>query len=468
MKKLISIILSILMIFSITPVMVSAGDGISVYITVTDISDYEDPFNVLVKRQEISVSDFDITAYGDTLQGIQTIDGVSYLHALIQLHINLYGEADVKNKLMLTDEGETKYFMGKSVANVMYKNGKDIFNLPQNVSISDGDEIQVCLYDEGHSQAVATFDEAKIINVAVGEELNFKLQQHYGHPRERDPIEGAEIIFSDGRYVTDYENGGIITTDCNGEFSVYFDEPGKYVISAMPEINYYMTDTGGYKIEYVPQEKVETVTVTREGWAYLTKEGVEQTKEWVSDSVSITDDAYISVFQWGDLNPEEDGVLYDTSALAEDYGGIICHEDLSGTFTGKKVTVELVPVEVYIPDELLPMISYTTPLLVIEVTDKPVISDVWLEGTTLGFNCKNADYGYNSGCDLYVVGYTEEYDENGVFVCDRMGEMHKAVTLNSKGYFDFTKVYDKYKLMVWENGTMCPTSDAYVYGSGVQ
>lgn len=461
MKKLLSIILSILIIFSIIPGVVIADGDISVYVTVTDISDYEEPFNVLVKRQEITVSDFDITDYGDTLQGIQTVEGTSYLHALIQLHINLYGEAEVKNKLMLTADGETKYFMGKSVANVMYKNGKDIFDLPQNVPITDGDEIQVCLYDEGRSQAVATFDEAKILKVGIGEELTFKLQQHYGHPRDRDPIPDAEIVFSDGRYVTDYENGGIIKTDCNGEFTVSFDEPGEYIISSMPEINYYMTDTGGFRTEYIPQEKVELVTVTREGWAPLTKSGLEQIRKEFPEA----EDNPVVVFQWGDLNPEDEGVLYNKSALAEDYGGYMLHEELTGTFTEEKVTVELVPVEVYVPDELLPMISYTTPLLVIEVTDKPVISNVWLEDSTLGFTCKNADYGYNSGCDLYAVGYTEEYDEDGVFICDRMGEMHKAVTLNSKGYFDFSKVYDKYKLMVWENGTMCPASDVFVYES---
>ena len=464
MKKLISIILSVLIVFGLTSVTVMAEDDISVYVTVTDISDYREPFNVLVKRHKMTVSDFDITRYGDTLQNIQTIDGVSYIHALIQLHINLYGESNVGNKMMLTAEGETKYFMGKSVANVMYKNGKDIFDLPQNVSISDGDEIQVCLYDAGHSQSVATFDEAKVLKVGIGEELTFELQQHYGHPRDRDPIEGAEIIFSNGRYVTDYKKGGIITTDCNGEFTLSFDKPGEYVISAMPEINYYMTDTGGYKIEYVPQEKVETVTVTREGWAYLTEEGVETARNDVCKNLEgIPEDAYFLIFQWGDLDDSEDGILYDSSALAVDYGGAICHESLSGTFTEEKVTVELVPVEVYVPDELLPMISYTTPLLAIEVTDKPVISNVWLEGITLGFNCKNANYGYNQNHDLYAVGYTKVYDESGKYVCDRMGECHKAITLNSNGYFSFTDTYDKYKLMVWENGTMSPMDEAYIF-----
>ena len=466
-KKIIGVILALIMALCLTSYDIVSADEenpVSVYITVTDISDYQEPFNVLVKRQEIKVNNFDVSEYGDTLQNIQTIEGVSYLHALIQLHINIYGAENVKDNLMLTESGETKYFMGKSVANVMYKNGKDIFNLPQNVPILDGDEIQVCLYDEGHSQAIATFDEAKILNVAIGEEISFKLQQHYGHPRERDPISGAEIIFSDGRYVTDYKKGGIIKTDCNGEFTVSFDTAGRYILSAMPEINYYMSDTGGYKIEYVPQERVETVTVTREGWAYLTEEAVEIARNDVCANIEgLPDDAYILIFQWGDLSPEDEGFLYNSSALAKDYGGAICHESLSGTFTEEKVIVELVPVEIYVPDELYPMVSYTTPLLVVEVTDKPVISDVWIEGTDLGFNCKNADYGYNSRHDLYAVGYNEEYDEAGNYICDRMGECHKAITLNSKGYFNFSKVYDKYKLMIWENGTMKPLTEVYKF-----
>ena len=59
-------------------------------------------------------------------------------------------------------------------ADFALEQGKDIFAFPQFINIKDGDEIQVCLYDEGHSQAVATFNEARIKNVSPNETLKLK------------------------------------------------------------------------------------------------------------------------------------------------------------------------------------------------------------------------------------------------------------------------------------------------------
>ena len=162
MKKLIAMLMSLVMIFMSYPIMVSADDEIEVYITVSDITDYTQPFNILVERHKMKVSYFNLADFGDTMNGIQCIEGITYLHALTQLHRNLYGEEGVKDNLLLTTDGVTKIFMGRSVANVMYKNGKDIFSLPQLVNISDGDEIQEIFFPEKMDNPVLLYKEKEL------------------------------------------------------------------------------------------------------------------------------------------------------------------------------------------------------------------------------------------------------------------------------------------------------------------
>ena len=235
------------------------NEEVTVYITVSDITDPSKPVNIVVPRRELTVKNFNLADYGDTLTGLTAVEGVTYLHALIQLHRELYSDEAVKENLMLTKDGYTKIFMGKSVDNTMYKNGKDIFAFPNMINIKKGDELQICLYNEGHSQAVATFLESRIDDVAVGEELDLTLYQHYSYPRNKNPIQGAEICDENGVYVTD-TNGDIIKTDKNGKFNVSFNRPGTYTISAMPQIDYYMSELGGQIIvEWVPKEVTTTV-----------------------------------------------------------------------------------------------------------------------------------------------------------------------------------------------------------------
>ena len=465
MKKIISLFLFIAITFTLVsfPTVLAEGN-INVYVTVTDITDYETPINVLVPRQKITVSDFNIENYGDTLQGIQTVEGVSYLHALIQLHINLYGEDKVKDNLMLTTDGVTKIFMGHNVENVMYKNGRDIFSLPQDVVLNDGDEIQICLYNEKYSQAIATFEEAKIEGIAINEKVNLKLQQHYGSPRERDPIYGAEICDENGIYITD-ENGDIIETDIDGNFSLSFDTPGEYIISAMPEINYYITDTGGgIKIEYVPTEVVKKVEVTYtdtslkvgEKYTNLSAEDVEALNEDNTDSVIV--------FEWGEyeteLSPDNENYKLEIDS-SEPTGGVLVSPLYdSYTVVEEKTVIELVPVEVIVSDELNPMVTYTTPVMVIDVTDNPIISKAYLEGNDLVFEMKNSEY--NQNIDFIVASYDTVTDENGNQY-DKMGMTSKAVAVNSKGRFWFDKTYDCYKFFFWEKGTLKPICEAHTY-----
>ena len=298
-NRLMAIIISVCILIC-TPLTIYADvkyntDEVTVYITVSDISDYTRPVHIVVPRRELTVKNFNMADYGDTLTGLTAVEGVTYLHALIQLHRELYGDENVKDKLMLTEYGYTKFFMGQSTANVMYKNGKDIFAYPNMINIKNGDEIQVCLYDEGHSQAIATFLESRIDDVAVGEELDLTLYQHYSFPRNRNPIQGAEICDENGIYVTD-ANGDIIKTDKDGNFNVSFANPGTYTISAMPQVDYYMSELGGQIItEWVPKEI--TTTVSKEVTAKI---GV---KNIIHDPTDLTDPTTkMNLVFWGDYS----------------------------------------------------------------------------------------------------------------------------------------------------------------------
>lgn len=441
MKKLIAMLMSLVMIFMSYPIMVSADDEIEVYITVSDITDYTQPINILVERHKMKVSYFNLAEYGDTMNGIQCIEGITYLHALTQLHRNLYGEEGVKDNLLLTTDGVTKIFMGRSVANVMYKNGKDIFSLPQLVNISDGDEIQVCLYDEGHSQAIATFREARIDDIAIGENVTLKLEQHYGFPRDRDPISEAEITDETGQYITD-ENGDIITTDDNGEFTLNYSESGQYTISAMPIINYYMSDTGGgIKVEWVPQtvlKEVECITYTKN--ADTDPEG----KALYDVVYGDDENGAIIIFDWDGKHTEPFITISKDIETAEK------------TVIGYEEVTELVKVETVVPDSLEPMITYTTPLVVLNVTDDLIFDEVYLNGYNMKIIVKNEEY--NQNLDLWVAGYTIQ--ENG---SELFKEAKKIDNVSSDNTVNFSGLYDRYKIMCWYDGTMTPAYEVYTF-----
>ena len=411
-------------------------NSVEVYITVTDITDYNEPFNVLVERHKLKVSEFNLANFGDTMAGIECIEGITYLHALVQLHRNLYGDDLVKDNIMLNNDGHTKIFMGKSVANIMYKNGKDIFAFPQFINIKDGDEIQVCLYDEGHSQAVATFNEARIKNVSPNETLKLKLQQHYSFPRIRDPITGAEITTAEGEYLLD-KKGNVVTTDKNGDFSVSFPKEGTYTLSIMPTINYYMDDSGGgVKVEWIPQ------TVIKEVQKEVKKEF--SAEQYINtETVSIDDTDSIVMFVWDDEVIKAD----KTDNGSFEYTEIV---------TELTETTELVRVETIVPDLLSPMVTYTTPFITIDVTTDLVFEDISLSGKTLRLDTKN--YEYHQYDDMYVAGYIIRDD--GV---KELKEVKTYKSLTDIMNVGFSDVYDYYKIFVWQDGTMNPIIGAEAY-----
>lgn len=134
-KKVITIIMTIIMLaVCISPVTAYEydSDKVTVYVTVNDITDADNPLDTIYERQPLTVTNFDISQYGEEFNGIQILDsGVTYLHVLIALHEQLYGKNDVKNKLKIDSSGITRIFMGRSVGSIMYKNGNYIFAIPQ-------------------------------------------------------------------------------------------------------------------------------------------------------------------------------------------------------------------------------------------------------------------------------------------------------------------------------------------------
>lgn len=437
-NKIISWVLVTVLTALILPTATFAEDNsVEVYITVTDITDYTNPFNVLVERHKLSVSEFNLADFGDTMVGIECIEGVTYLHALVQLHRNLYGDNLVADNIMLNPDGHTKIFMGRSVANIMYKNGRDIFAFPQFINIKDGDEIQVCLYDEGHSQAVATFNEAIIRNVSPNEKLNLKLQQHYSFPRIRDPITGAEITIGNGEYLLD-KKGNPITTGDDGSFEVSFKDEGTYTLSIMPTINYYMDDSGGgIKVEWIPQKVIKEVQ-----YEVITEFSADQ---YVNTSTTMVDNADAMIlFAWGD----DDVIVADKTS-----NGNFSYTEIE---TRLEEVTELVRVETVIPDLLLPMVTYTTPFITIDVTTDLSFEDISLNGSTLRIDTKNHEYHQKD--DMYVAGYIIRND--GVMELKEVKTYKSLADITNVG---FASIYDYYKVFVWEDGTMTPIIGAEAY-----
>ena len=469
-KKLTAILMTICIICSLTSLTIYADvqyntDEVTVYITVSDISDYTRPVHIVVPRREITVKNFNMADYGDTLTGLTAVEGVTYLHALIQLHRELYGDENVKDKLMLTEYGYTKFFMGQSTANVMYKNGKDIFAYPNMINIKDGDEIQVCLYDEGHSQAIATFLESRIDDVAVGEELDLTLYQHYSFPRNRNPIQGAEICDENGIYVTD-ANGDIIKTDKYGNFNVSFANPGTYTISAMPQVDYYMSELGGQIItEWVPKEV--TTTVEKEVTAKI---GV---KHIIHDPTDPTDPTTkMNLVFWGDYS---NAPTYEAESgtLAGDYYIVSADNnplnlDLS-TLHGNSAVVLNPGASITIPITcnvegnwavtfIGQSLNETEKKFTIQVNDSKKSKGTYekakineADGKVEMKNLTGLYFSYDYTLGTHTVTYTASAENDGAVLVDRLVYGENVTTFASTGGPLFTTSVDYSVLFEWND-----------------
>lgn len=422
--KIISLVMAFILIFC--PVVSAEENSIDVYITVTDITDMSQPFNTLYPRSKLTVSDFDISQFGSTLGSINTIDGVTYMHALVQLHRETYGDKDVASKIAITTEGETKIFMGKSIESIMYKNGDSILELPQNIPLSDGDEINICIYNKGQNQGIATFDKSKLV-VSRDENIPMSLWQHYGFPRDRDPIKGAEIVDGNGEYITN--EGNIIKTDNRGQFSLKFDSTGTKIVSVMPKYNYYLSFSD-----------------TVESWRYelqkvLVGYNYDLSQECPNDGVAVDSVEKIELLTELEKALEEqvDAWFYWGSKEDTNLWKVPVYEE------------QLVAIPIYTTGASKIAASYTTPFAVIEVTDDLIIKSAEINGSSITVKLMNSS--------LY----------DGVFICaayDFDGEEYilrdtrMIYDFIESTTFSFPETHDRYTIMCWESlETLKPLTD---------
>ena len=432
MKKILSILtLTAFMLTGVLNISAYAENmSVTVFVTVTDITNVDEPINTLVPRRELVVEYMNLEQeYNGTFAKMKNAQGITYMHALIALHKELYGEDYVVNNLVLAPNGETHIFMGKSIDSIMYKNGEDIFTLPQNVPLHEGDEVNICLYNAGHPQKVATFDSSVIKEISPGEEVELFLYEHYESPLSKNPIGDAHITNENGIYIFD-ENGNIITTTSDGRFSVSFEDEGLYQVSIMPQIEYFYDENGGTTItEYIPKEVVKSGIVPQ--GKILTAEYAAKIEPFVSFCIN---EGYIdrnskslTLFCWCD------------------------DPDCENNYTYEYTEIELEKVETFIPGMVMQQIAYTPPYCIIEVTKALIFRDVYV--------------GRGEVCDnIYVTLKNSEYN-SGQVICAAYNEDvfvgMQTSKLNDNIVFSFEKGATEYKVMIWDSiSGMKPLFDA--------
>ena len=425
--KIISFVMVFILIFS--PVVLAEENSIDVYITVTDITDVYQPFNNLYPRSKLTVSDFDISQFGSTLSNMNTIDGITYMHALVQLHREIYGDENISSNIAITTEGETKLFMGKSIESIMYKNGDSILELPQNIPLSDGDEINICIYNKGQNQGIATFNKSKFV-VGRNENISMSLWQHYGFPRDRDPIKGAEIVDGNGEYIT--SEGNIITTNNRGEFSLRFGATGTIIVSAMPKYNYYLNFSD-----------------TVESWRYELQEVLVG---YNYDLSRICPDGGIAVD-----SIEKMELLTELEKALEEQVDAWFYWDTKENTPLWKVPIyeeQLVAIPVYSTGASKISASYTTPLAVIEVTDDLLIKSAEISGNSVIVKLMNSGL-----YDGVLICAAHDFN-NGEYILSDTKIIYDFVESTT---FAFSEAHDRYKIMCLESfATLKPLTDSKI------
>ena len=419
----------------------------TVYITVTDITDVNNPFNILVDRECVTFEWFSllelpqtIIAEGSLTDSLATENVYTYLHAIIALHQAHFNA--VPTKFYLDDDGDTTRFWGHIVASIMYQNGDDIYDKPQNVEIHNGDELNICLYNIGHTQAIATFNQSRTV-AQRREPLQMQLLQHFESPEENQPIPNAYITNEKGEYIVN-SDGEPVQTDENGYFYITFTELGEQRISVLPEINYYL-DTEGSKttikiVEYRGLPENELIKVTEVFESNMAGQSISELQAvlldfWATDYESHSTDNII-LFSW--------------DYYIDDMTNYVCNE-----------------YPIILMQEPEPMISYTPPFatvivetqFVLDVNFATEIIDANTNLNEITMTAENADV-----LDSDAVGVVAKYDAtNGCFLGLLKNNQDDIVTFN----IDHTNSYEQsvrytfqqdgtesktiYKMLFWDS-----------------
>lgn len=226
-------------------------ETIKVYMTVTDITDVDDPYHIVADRLEVEVPYFELSEQSEYLfnpDGLLVPDSLAgehkftALHALVALHKMVYGqEDDLISKLYLDSNGDITLFFGKIAGTLLYQNNYGVFQKPQCAEIGYLDELNICLYNYGHNQQVAIFKELYTV-VQRNENVTIHLEEYKEDPEDPVPLGNVNLTDAEGVYLTD-TLGRIATTDDEGAATFSFSTGGVKRISIEPEIGYYL-DTG--------------------------------------------------------------------------------------------------------------------------------------------------------------------------------------------------------------------------------
>ena len=460
-KKFISLLLPIMILMSfVIPVEAYEynTDFVTVNITVNDITNVDNPLDTIVERMSLTVSNFDMTEYGESFSGISILDnGVTYLHVLLKLHEYLYGKSNVEEKLKIDKTGETRIFMGRSVGSIMYKNGNYIFALPQYINVYNNDEINICLYDEGYNQAIASFDES-YVNVKTGTELDLNLFMHHWEPEIKEDIMGAYIVDENGILLTD-ESGNIITTDDNGNFTVKFDTPGIYKLTILPTIGYYLSQKGGTTVVWWEEEDVTTVigqykklinTITYLNSSDLDEASSQRKTVDELNSIGCHGIALTNYDDWFGGNVNE---KYDETEIVK-VGETTNLFSITKTVESHDITEthkELVRHEQFVSGSAVQKIDYTTPWVVVNVTDDLTVTSAYKTDKTLHVNTINSD---NKTGMVFCAAYDKQNE--GI-----LAEI-KTDDYSDNMSFAFAQNHDYYRLFMWDDD-MKAYSKVYEY-----
>ena len=464
-KRLSACMLCIMLLFvCVMPTMAYEynSDSVTVYVTVNDITDIDNPINTVVERTELTVSNFDISAYGEDFCGIPILDsGVTYLHVLVKLHEVLYGAEAVSENFKIDSDGYTRIFMGRSVGSIMYKNGDYIFALPQYINVHNGDEVNICLYDEGYNQAIASFDKS-FVDVSVGESLDLNIFKHHWYPEYAEAVEGAYIVDENGDFVLD-ENYQFVISDENGDFSLTFNEEGFYRLTVLPTVGYYMSQKGGnWVIWWEEIEKIREVEKQRavsQSGTYIDSDSLSATTatgKAVNAIKALNEATSIDIVSWDNM-PAADEIDGDItySVTNSPLGDISIKEVTYGyeTYIIEETYTELVKHEEFVSGEATQKVDYTTPWVLVNVTNDFTFTEVSRVGNTLYVSAINSDK--HTG---QIICAAYDYDESGT----RLLSSVTMAELADETSFTYSDEHDEYILYAWKDN-MQPLTAKYKY-----
>lgn len=254
LKKITSIILSVIMILScISFTVFASDDSVTVTISVTD-SEF------ILEPTALEVEPGTAKAYGYTMSATDhngiAVDGVTVMDAVVAAHKAIYGDAftaETASDYLVMSYGFIMKSFGRSTSasgflvNGMIPNDGIInptYGTPtgyacDTATLNDGDAVSYYFYQDSHyySDIYAQLD-SSVYEANAKESFNVNVQGYslwsYGYDLPENNTAGLENL--KGVDICLYENGTMTklgTTDANGNASISLDAEGDYTIVAV-------------------------------------------------------------------------------------------------------------------------------------------------------------------------------------------------------------------------------------------